>query len=169
MRRLDKGAPLRSAMKAAGLDIPRLAAKTKEADENGTGLSKAMVGFIVGSGRTAREECSDRAARLITAALGREVSELFEAPVFTIGESTSTRRSTKGERRKSDASSALPELLLDQRELANYLRKSMSWIDAQITAARERGETWPGLIYVGSSRRFDPRAVLDGMRRQSAA
>ena len=66
MRRLDKGAPLRAAMKAAGLDIPRLAAKTKDVDPTGEGLSRAMVGFIVGSGKTAREECSDRAAELLS-------------------------------------------------------------------------------------------------------
>ncbi|MFF9312205.1 hypothetical protein ACF1BS_14965 [Streptomyces sp. NPDC014748] len=165
MRRLDAGAPLRTAMQAAGLDIPTLAAKTKEVDPTGEGLSRSMVGFIVGSGRTAREECSDRAAELIAAALGREVSELFEAPVFTLTESTSTRRSAMGERRKSD----LPERLMDQRELAAFLRKSMSWIDAQISEARRRGELWPGLIYVGNSRRFDPHAVLAALRRQRAA
>jgi hypothetical protein len=45
----------------------------------------------------------------------------------------------------------------------------MSWIDKQIQEAREQGEIWPGLIYVGSSRRFDPHAVLDAMRKQRTA
>ncbi|MET8765522.1 hypothetical protein [Streptomyces sp. NPDC004658] len=165
MRRLDKGAPLRAAMEAAGLDIGRLAAKTKEVDPAGVGLSRAMVGFVAGKGKTAREECSDHTANLIAEALGREVAELFETPVLTFAESTSTRRSKSGERRKSD----LPERLMDQRELSEFLRKSMSWIDSQIQEAAERGELWPGLIYVGKSRRFDPYAVLDSMRRQRAA
>ncbi|REE62168.1 hypothetical protein BX257_4781 [Streptomyces sp. 3212.3] len=162
MRRLGRGAPLRAAMKAAGLDIPRLAAKTKDVDPTREGLSRSLVGHITGGGRTAREECSDRAAELLAAALNKEIDDLFEASVFTFKESTSTRRPQTAVRRKS----ALPERLMDQTELADFLHKSMSWIDAQITDARERGETWPGLIYVGRSRRFDPHAVLDGMQRQ---
>ena len=164
MRRLDKGAPLRAAMKAAELDIPRLAAKTKDVDPTGEGLSRAMVGFIVGSGKTAREECSERAAELIATALDRELGTLFASTVFTLRESTSTRRSQTGERRKQE----LPEQLMDQKELARFLRKSLSWIDKQIQDAKERGEIWPGLIYVGSSRRFDPHAVLDAMRQRAA-
>jgi hypothetical protein len=165
MRRLDKGAPLRAAMKAAGLDIPRLAARTKDVDPTGEGLSRAMVGFIVGAGKTAREECSDRAAELIASALDRELATLFESAVFTLGESTSTRRTHTAERRKPE----LPEQLMDQRTLARFLRKSSSWIDKQVQEAAERGELWPGLIYVGRSRRFDPHAVLDGMRKQRTA
>lgn len=164
MRRLDKGAPLRAAMQAAGLDIPRLAAKTREIDPEGKGISKSLVGFIVGSGKTAREECSDRAAELISAALGQEVTDFFEPAVFTLRESTSTRKSWTGEGRKP-----LPAQLMDQRALAEFLRKSSSWIDKQIQDAAERGELWPGLIYVGRSRRFDPHAVLDAMRKQRTA
>lgn len=165
MRRLDKGAQLRDAMKAAGLDIPRLAAKTKEIDPAGEGLSRAYVGFVVGGGKSAREECSDRAAELLAAALDQEVTDLFEPVVFTLKESTSTRRSRAG----GSAKSVLPEQLMDQTELAGFLRKSMSWIDKQIQLANVRGEIWPGLIYVGSSRRFDPHAVLDAMRKQRTA
>ncbi|MEV5606972.1 hypothetical protein [Streptomyces sp. NPDC052225] len=165
MRRREQGAPLRAAMKAAGLDIPRLAARTKEVDSAGEGLSKALVGFIVGGGKSAREECSDRAAELIADALDQEVIDLFEPVVFTLRESTSTSRPRSVE----PAKSVLPERLMDQRELAGFLRKSMSWIDAQIHDASERGETWPGLIYVGRSRRFNPAAVLDAMQRQRAA
>ncbi|MGW7085059.1 hypothetical protein ACWGH2_16425 [Streptomyces sp. NPDC054871] len=164
MRRLDKGVPLRDAMKAAGLDIPRLAAKTKEVDPADVGLSGSYVGFIVGRGKSAREECSDRAAELIAAALDQEVERLFEPVVFTLAESTSTRRSHAAVSEKS-----LPEQLMDQRELARFLRKSMSWIDKQIQTAQEQGQDWPGLIYAGRSRRFDPHAVLDAMRRKPAA
>ncbi|WP_327230846.1 hypothetical protein [Streptomyces murinus] len=165
MRRLDKGAPLRAAMQAAGLDIPSLAAATKNVDPKGEGLSRSLVGFIAGGGKTAREECSDRAADLIAKALGREVSELFEAPVFTLRESTSTRRSHIGK----PLGSELPEQLMDQAELARFLRKSRSWIDKQIQEAKARDEIWPGLIYVGSSRRFNPREVLDAMKQRTAA
>ncbi|MEH0428790.1 hypothetical protein QBB34_21145 [Streptomyces stelliscabiei] len=165
MRRLDQGAPLRAAMKAAGLDIPRLAARTKDLDPAGEGLSRALVGFIVGAGKTAREECSDRAAELISTALGMEVEALFIQPVFALRESTSTRRPHTADRRKSE----LPEQLMDQAGLARFLRKSSSWIDKQVQEAAERGELWPGLIYVGRSRRFDPHAVLDGMRKQRAS
>ncbi|MGW7196603.1 hypothetical protein [Streptomyces chryseus] len=157
MRRLEKGAPIRDAMKAAGLDGTRLAAKTKEVDPTGKGLSPAYVGFIVGGGKTAREECSDRAAKLIATALDREVAELFEDVVLTLRESTSTPRSQTGESAKP-----LPEQLMDQRELSRFLRKSMSWIDQQIKA----NPNWPGLIYVGRSRRFNAIAVLDAMREQ---
>ncbi|MEU3096591.1 hypothetical protein ABZ690_17785 [Streptomyces sp. NPDC006967] len=165
MRRRDKGAPLRAAMKAAGLDIPSLAAKTKDVDPAGEGLSRSLVGFIVGKGKTAREDCSDRAAELIAKALDKEVDDLFDAPAFTPDESTSTRRpQILGQRQPP-----LPEQLLNQEELAEFLRKSPSWIDAQITDAKRHGETWPGLFYVGRSRRFDPRAVLAGLQRQHAA
>ncbi|MFE2045693.1 hypothetical protein ACFXAZ_33220 [Streptomyces sp. NPDC059477] len=166
MRRLDEGAPLRAAMKAAGLSTQSLAARTKAIDPTGEGLSNALVGFTVGGGKTAREECSDRAAELIAGALGRQVTDFFEVPVFTITESTSTRRTHAGEQREP-----LPEQLMDQKGLAVFLGKSSSWIDQQITDwAREHdGEDWPGLLYAGRSRRFDPYAVLAQMRKQRAA
>ena len=161
MRRLDKGAPLRAAMKAAGLDIPSLAAKTREIDLDGRGISRSLIGFIVGGGATAREECSDRAARLISTALDREVIDLFQPTVPLPKESTSTQKKWISGSRKP-----LPAHLMDQRELASFLRKSMSWIDAQITEAKQQGKVWPGLIYVGSSRRFDPHAVLEALQEQ---
>ncbi|WP_432111117.1 hypothetical protein [Streptomyces sp. YPW6] len=168
MRRLDKGAPLRAAIRAAGLDIPHLAARTKELDPTGRGLSPAYVGFIAGTGKSAREDCSERAADLIAQALDQEVDTLFETVFLTVVKSTSPRRSEIAESGGSAARKAapLPEQLLDQRELSAYLRKSPSWIDAQIKAARDAGRQWPGLHYVGRSRRFDPRAVLDGLREQ---
>jgi hypothetical protein len=153
-------------MEAAGLDLSRLAARTKNVDPTGEGLSRAYIGFLAGSGRTAREECSDRAAELIAAALGKPIEDLFMQPVFMLPKSTSTRRSQTGERRKSE----LPEQLMDQTELARFLRKSRSWIDKQIQEwAQEHDDNWPGLIYVGRSRRFDPHAVLAGMQQQRPA
>ena len=59
---------------------------------------------------------------------------------------------------------------MDQKELARFLRKSLSWIDKQIQDwARDHEDDWPGLIYVGRSRRFDPHAVLAGLQRQRTA
>jgi hypothetical protein len=161
MRRLENGAPIRDAMTAAEMSIPDLAAKTRTIDPDSKGLSRAYVGFIVGAGKTAREECSDRAAELIAASLGQEVDDLFEEVVCTLPESTSTRRSSSAK--------PLPEQLLKQHELAEYLRKSPSWIDSQIQKHRRKhgpDSLWPGLFYVGGSRRFDPRAVLAGQKRQ---
>ncbi|WP_203702993.1 hypothetical protein [Streptomyces sp. SID8016] len=168
MRRLDKGAPLRAAIRAAGLDIPHLAARTKELDPTGKGLSPAYVGFIAGTGKSAREDCSERAAELIAQALDQEVDALFETVFLTIVKSTSPRRLEMGESGGSATrkTTPLPEQLLDQRELSRFLRKSPSWIDAQIKAAKEAGRMWPGLHYVGRSRRFDAHAVLAGLREQ---
>ncbi|MFJ1581604.1 hypothetical protein [Streptomyces sp. NPDC088182] len=146
--------------------IPRLAARTKELDPEGVGLSSSYVGFITGSGATAREECSDRAAQLIAAALDREVEDLFEAVVYTLRESTSTRRSSTG---AEQSESELPDRLMTQKELARFLRMSASWIDKEIQASRQRGQIWPGLIYVGGRRRFDPIAVLAGQRETRAS
>ncbi|MET7679360.1 hypothetical protein [Streptomyces sp. NPDC005423] len=168
MRRLAKGAPLRDAMRASGLDIPRLAARTREIDTEGAGLSKAYVGFITGAGKTAREDCSDRAAELIALALGREVADLFEPTSFPLQDSTFT---CKPRIRKAGLK-PLPGQLMDQRELAAFLRKSMSWIDQQIqqwALEHDPADPWPGLHYVGRSRRFDPQAVLEGQRQQRVA
>ncbi|MFJ2174385.1 hypothetical protein ACIOHE_15905 [Streptomyces sp. NPDC087851] len=163
MRRRNHGAPIRAAMRAAGMAIPRLAAKTKEIDPDGRGISASYIGFITGSGETAREECSDRAAQLVAGALDQEVEELFEPVVYTLRESTSTRRLATA--LQGDAPAELPERLMTQTELAGFLRMSKSWIDKEIQECRRRGETWPGLIYVGGRRRFDPIAVLAGQGR----
>lgn len=157
MRRLNKGAPIRDAMKAAGLDVSTLAAKTKAIDPDNKGISHTYVGFITGRGTSSRETCSDRAAALIATALGKEVDDLFESVVFTSEQSTSARRLQIVK---------LPEQLMDQPTLAHFLGKSMRWIDREIRAAKDDGHFWPGLIYVGTSRRFDPLAVLDAMRKQ---
>ncbi|MFF1416518.1 hypothetical protein [Streptomyces sp. NPDC058280] len=147
-------------MAKAGLNVMQLATLTKRVDPAGVGLSKSLIGFIAGKGKTAREECSDRAAELVAAALEEEVSHLFEPVVFTVVESTSTSGSRTKEVRP------LPPKLMDQLELAQFLQKSMSWIDKEIQRHAELGAVWPGLHYVGRSRRFDPYEVLAGQRRQ---
>lgn len=77
MHRLHDGQPIRNAMREAGLSIPKLAAKTREIDEEGKGLSPALIGFAVSTGSSAREEISDRAAQLMADALGTPVHDLF--------------------------------------------------------------------------------------------
>lgn len=77
MRRLDDGKPLRDAMAKAGLSIPRLAAKTRQIDESGKGLSASFIGFYVSTGSSAREELSTRAAHLIARAVDSPVTDLF--------------------------------------------------------------------------------------------
>lgn len=156
MRRLDRGAPLRTAMRAAGLDIPRLAARTKEVDPEGKGLSVAYIGFLVGEGRSAREDCSDRAARLLSRAVDRPLDNLFDTGSSMPEESTSTR--------VPQINRSLPERLMDQPELARFLKKSRSWVDQQIQSDPD----WP-VHYAGRSRRFDPIEVLDYLDKKRAA
>lgn len=158
-RRLQKGAPIRAAMEAVGLDIKQLAAKTRAIDPDGRGLSKSYVGCIVGAGKTARAECSDRAANLISDALEMELSTGFEAVSYVFNESTSTRGS------QIEAVQPLPRELMVQDELSRFLRKSSSWIDQQI----QNDPHWPGLIYVGRSRRFNPYAVVEAQLQRTSA
>jgi hypothetical protein len=169
MRRLEKGQPIRDAMEAAELGIPALAARTQKIDPEHKGLSASYIGFIVGKGATAREECSSRAAQLVAAALDKEVDDFFEDVIYTLTESTSTRRSEIGKTsNRRRPVQQLPDRLMDQSELAKFLRKSSSWIDKEIQTAHEQGRDWPGLHYVGRSRRFDPHEVLKGQRKQRA-
>ena len=77
MHRLDDGNPLREAMTEAGLSIPLLAARTRQVDEDGKGLSPALIGFYVTTGSSAREAISARAAHLIARAVDRPVNDLF--------------------------------------------------------------------------------------------
>lgn len=155
MRRLDSGAPLRAAMREAGLNIPLLA--------EAAGLSPALVGFAVGAGKSAREECSDRAAEAMAQALDKPLESLFvtEASSLVATESTSTPRMQIMTR----SSTPLPERLMTQSELCGFLAKSSSWVDREI----KKDPHWPGLIYVGRSRRFDPHAVLEHLGGQRTA
>lgn len=138
-------------MKEADLNIPRLAQIT--------GLSQALVGFTVGRGKTAREDCSDRTAELIAEALSAPLESLFvvEASSDVELESTSTPRR---QMQMTGSSTPLPQRLLDQAEIAAFLKKSRSWVDRQIKTG-----ALP-VIYVGRSRRFNPHEVLDRLSQQ---
>ncbi|MFD8596999.1 hypothetical protein ACFV1L_18555 [Kitasatospora sp. NPDC059646] len=158
MRRRNCGAELRRAMQEAGLKIPSLTLATRRVDPTGAGLSQAMVGFIVGSGKTAREECSERAARLLADALGTPITDLFIPELSVVADSTSTPR---GEMQTTP--NAGPEPLMTERELLAYLRKSGSWLDVEI----REGRITP--IYAGRSRRFDRQQVLAELQAAYAA
>lgn len=159
MRRLDSGAPIRAAMRETGTNIPRLAAAI--------GVSPQLVGFVTGAGKSAREECSDRIAELIAKALDVPLGSIFdtEPPSGVAIRSTSTPRMQM----QTSADTPLPQRLMTQAELCDFLRKSPSWVDAEITKARKRGQRWPGLIYVGRDRRFDLQAVLANVDQPQAA
>lgn len=150
MRRRNNGAELRKAMTEAGLKIPSLTEATRRVDPTGAGLSQAMVGFVVGQGKTAREECSAHVAGLISAALGKPTTDLFIADLSVVADSTSTAR----DEMQTATIDAGPEPLMTAKELLRYLRKSENWLDIEI----REGRIEP--IYAGRSRRFDRREVL---------
>lgn len=77
MHRLGNGKPIRDAMAASGLSIPKLAARTKEIDPEGKGLSQALIGFYVSTGSSAREHATERTMRLMAEALDSPTEELF--------------------------------------------------------------------------------------------
>ncbi|MGD1219962.1 XRE family transcriptional regulator [Streptomyces krungchingensis] len=79
--RKGAGQPLRDAMKRQGLTQATLAARTREIDERGKGVSLGTVVKITGRGRWAVEECRDRTARLLGAALREPLDVLFSMPI----------------------------------------------------------------------------------------
>lgn len=77
MYRREGGRPIREAIERAGLSIPKLAARTKEIDPEGRGLSQALIGFYASEGASGRESASDRTIRLMAAGLNTPTEELF--------------------------------------------------------------------------------------------
>lgn len=86
LHRKANGEPLRAAMRKAGLSGPDLAARTRQLDPAGRGVSPAVVGFLSGTGRSARERCRLTTAWLIAEGVGVPLQELFDMPT----KSTST-------------------------------------------------------------------------------
>lgn len=82
--RKDNGKPLRDAMKRHGLTQAGLAARTRQLDERGRGVSLGTIVKITGSGRWASDECRPRTARLIVAALDVPLDTLFSCPHITL-------------------------------------------------------------------------------------
>ncbi|MFK0140647.1 XRE family transcriptional regulator [Streptomyces murinus] len=78
--RKDAGKPLRDAMQRHGVTQAQLAARTREVDVRGQGISVATVSKVTGSGRTAAETCRLRTAWLITSALAEPLQDHFDMP-----------------------------------------------------------------------------------------
>lgn len=99
MRRRDHGRALREAMNEAGLSIPALAEATRQTDPTGRGVSRALIGFLVSGGVSARETCGNGKAELIAATLDKPLNRLFvdETPLGMPTASTSTGESIDGQ------------------------------------------------------------------------
>jgi hypothetical protein len=59
------------------MTISRVAARTKEIDPDGKGISQQLVGFYTSKGSSGRDTASDRTASLIARALDHPVEEFF--------------------------------------------------------------------------------------------
>lgn len=95
LHRKDHGRPLRKAMKEADLSGPELAAATRLVDPEGIGVSPAVIGFLAGTGRSARERCKLRTAWLIAEGVKQPLQELFNMP--TRSTSTEERSTPHGD------------------------------------------------------------------------
>lgn len=78
--RKGDGQPLRDAMKRHGLTQAALAAKTKEVDASGKGVSLGTVIKVTGRGKYAAARCRERTAQLIAAALREPLDDHFLTP-----------------------------------------------------------------------------------------
>lgn len=156
MRRRDHGTPIRTAMKHAGLDIKALAAKTAEVDPEGRGLAKSAIGYMVGTGQSAREKHSDRAAILVAEALAVPVDRLFiqDAPSMA-SESASTSRL-----QIEMPSNAPLEPLVDVKALNAVIGKSETWVWRQRRAYPISHATPFPVHYVGRSPKYRVSEVL---------
>ena len=81
--RKRKGAPLRDAMKRQGVTQAELAARTREVDVRGQGVSIATVAKVTGSGETAAEKCRLRTAWLLATALTEPLQDHFDMPLVS--------------------------------------------------------------------------------------
>lgn len=78
--RRDGGRQLREAMKEAGHNRLSLAARTKELDDAGHGVSQQLIAFLSTTRRWGRDSCSPRSAALIAMGLNIEPRDLFVMP-----------------------------------------------------------------------------------------
>ncbi|WP_330349230.1 helix-turn-helix transcriptional regulator [Streptomyces sp. NBC_00582] len=78
--RKSRGKPLRDAMKRRGVTQAELAARTREVDVRGQGVSVATVAKVTGSGETAAEKCRLRTAWLLATALAEPLQDHFDMP-----------------------------------------------------------------------------------------
>jgi hypothetical protein len=78
--RKSKGKPLREAMKRSKLSQAEIAARTREVDASGRGVSLGTVVKVTGRGKTAAETCRLRTAWLVATALGEPLQDVFDMP-----------------------------------------------------------------------------------------
>lgn len=159
MIRRDSGRPIREAMDRAGIDIKGLAARTRQFDPDGRGISKTLVGYAVATGKTGRDEFSPRASSLISDALDVPVEHFFEHDE-AIDMPTEYASSSASGTESQMLSPPSVEPLLSNRELAKALKRSVSWIYRQL---REYPRTHPHPFPyhpVGSGKRFRLSDVL---------
>lgn len=159
MRRRQNGKPIRTAMQAAGLSIPALAARTREVDPTGKGLSKAMVGFAVSAGKSGRDEVSERTATLLAAALEVTQDWLFmeDAPTAATTPATSSRSDSEVSPKHRTES---VEPLVDQDTLCSLTKKSRDWYFDQ-RRAHPPGSATPFPVHMlGRSPRYRLSEVL---------
>jgi hypothetical protein len=78
--RLDGGQAIREAMKATGHNRLSLAARTKEVDEDGHGVSQQLIAFLSTDKPWGRNTTTARSATLIARGLGKPAGELFTMP-----------------------------------------------------------------------------------------
>ena len=78
-RRIGDGQAIRDAMRERQLNLTDLAARTKELDSDGRGVSYQLIGFLTAKGRSRRSTVSPKSAGLIALALGKQQNELFES------------------------------------------------------------------------------------------
>ncbi len=83
-RRRNGGKPLRDAMTKGGYNRLTLAARTKEVDPCGRGVSHQLIYCLASDKDWARDTCKPDTARLIAKALGKPEDALFKMPVLPI-------------------------------------------------------------------------------------
>lgn len=83
-RRLRGGKPLRDAMAKGGYNRLTLAARTKEVDPHGRGVSHQLIYCLASDKDWGRDTCKPDTARLIALALGKPEGVLFKMPVLPI-------------------------------------------------------------------------------------
>ncbi|MFE7232517.1 XRE family transcriptional regulator [Streptomyces sp. NPDC057596] len=81
--RKGEGQPLRDAMERSGLTQADVAARTREVDVRGRGVSLGTVVKVTGSGKTATDACRLRTAWLIATALGEPLQGVFDMPAVS--------------------------------------------------------------------------------------
>jgi hypothetical protein len=139
-------------MQHAGLSVAGLAARTKEIDPEGRGLSKSAVGFAAATGSSGRDKVSDRAAALIAAALDVAEELLFheDTPQAPTTDTPSRLRSEM----PAPAQQADVEPFVDMKTLSALTGVSRDWYFDQRRAHPPGSATPFPVHWFGTSPRY---------------